>query len=130
MKNTNLLTNAEVLTQYTTNWCRQYGIKPRDLGCGSVMQADGTYKTNLNPHPVIDDVMILIKLREEFWCYWNHNEKCVWAAYWSYTYHKGFPFKKKSLKKIELLAKSGIYKQQQQELKRNLIKQQREHTTK
>lgn len=126
MKNKKLLTNAEVLTQYTTDWCRQYGIKPRDLGCGIVIQADGTYKTNLNPHPAINDVMILIKLREEFWTAWNHNEKCVWAAYWSHVYHKGFPFKKKALKKIELLANSGIFRQQQQIEKQKKIRQLRE----
>lgn len=126
MKNINLLNNAEVLTQYTTNWCKQYGIKPRDLGCGIVKQADGKYKTNLNPHPAIDDVMILIKLRDEFWSVWNASERGVWAAYWSSVYHKGFHFKKKALKKIETLANSGIYRQQQAQLKKQRIKELRE----
>lgn len=111
------------LTQYTTQWCRKYGIKPRDLGCGINKHEDGTYRINQNAHPAIDDVMILIKLRDEFWSVWNSSERGVWAAYWSSVYHNGCPFKKKALKKIETIANSGIYRQQQAELNKQKIKQ-------
>ena len=126
MKNINLLSNAEVLSQYTTNWCHQNGIKPRDLGCSTLITEEGKYRPYQNAHPAIDDVIILIKLRDEFWANWNHNEKCVWAAHWSYVYHKGHPFKAKALKNIEKLANTGIFRQQQQIQQQQTIKQLRE----
>ncbi len=120
-KNIDLLSNAEVLSQFTTDWCRQNGIKPRDLGCSTLITEDGKLRPYQNAHPAIDDVIILIKLRNEFWNNWNHNEKCVWSAYWSSVYHKGYPFKAKALNKIEKLANTGIFRQQQQQQQRQQI---------
>lgn len=116
------------LTQYTTLWCREHGIKPRDLGCGTSITENGKLRSYQNAHPAIDDVIILIKLREEFWTVWNASERAIWAAYWSSVYHHGFSFKKKALKKIETIANSGIYKQSQAQIKRQRIKELREST--
>jgi hypothetical protein len=113
---------------YTNLWCIEQGIKPRDLGCGTTITNDGKVKLYQNAHPAIDDVIILIQLRNEFWSFWNHNEKCVWQGFWSSVYNCGFPFKAKALKKIELLAQSGIYRQEQQKIKQAKIRQLREST--
>jgi hypothetical protein len=114
------------LTQYTTLWCLEHGIKPRDLGCGTVITEDGTARPYQNAHPAIDDVIILIKLKEEFWNVWDKSERGIWSGFWSSAYHHGFAFKAKALKKIETLANSGTYKQQQQKLKQQKIRQLRE----
>jgi hypothetical protein len=114
------------LTRYTTQWCLKQGIKPADLGCGTRITEDGKLVPYQNAHPAIDDVIILIKLREEFWTFWNHNEKCVWHGFWSSVYNLRFPFKKSALKKLELLANSGIYRQEQLKLKQQKIRQNRE----
>jgi hypothetical protein len=123
---TNLKLSKSELIAYTTLWCLEQGIKPRDLGCGSRVSDDGKIIRFQNAHPAIDDVLILIKLRDEFWEYWNHNEKCVWAAHWSSVYHKGHPFKAKALKNIELLANSGIFRQQTRLELREKIRQLRD----
>ena len=119
------LSHSEI-TAYTTQWCLEKGIKPRDLGCGTLITDDGKIKPYQNAHPAIDDVIILIKLREEFWTNWNHNEKCTWSAHWSSVYHKGHHFKAKALKNIEKLANTGIHRQQQQILQQQKIRQLRE----
>jgi hypothetical protein len=113
-------------TAYTTNWCLKQGIKPRDLGCGTLVTEDGKIKPYQNAHPAVDDVIILIRLRDEFWNNWNHNERCVWAAHWSSVYHKGHHFKAKALQNIERLANTGIHRQQQQRLQQQKIQQLRE----
>jgi hypothetical protein len=87
---------------------------------------EGKLRPYQNAHPAIDDVIILIKLRDEFWSNWNHNEKCVWAAHWSSVYHKGHHFKAKALKNIEQLANTGIHRQQQQIKQQEKIRQLRE----
>lgn len=121
--NVNLLSNKQVLTLYTAEWCRERGIKPRDLGCSVLKTEDGGLRPYQNAHPAIDDVIILIKLRDLFWQYWNHNEQCSWSGHWSSVYHNGFPLKAKALKNIERLANTGIFRQQQLQAKRNKIRQ-------
>lgn len=124
-KMNNTLTNFEK-QQYTNLWCAQQGIKSADLGCGYHITEDGKLKPYQNAHPAIDDVIILIKLREEFWSYWNHNEKCVWSGHWSSVYTKRHHLKAKALKNIEKLAITGIFRQQQEQEQRNRIKAIRE----
>ena len=119
------LTSSET-TAYTTLWCLEQGIKPRDLGCGVLITEDGKKKPYQNAHPAIDDVIILMKLRDEFWTYWNKSEQASWGAHWSSVYHKGHPFKAKALKNIERLANTGIFRQYQIEQQRQTIKELRE----
>jgi hypothetical protein len=107
-------------------WCRDLGIKKSDLGLGYKVSEDGKIITDFKPHPAIDDVILLINLRNEFWLFWNSKERASWAAYWSIVYHNGYPFRKKALLKLETLAKSGIFRQEQQQLKRQYIRQIRE----
>jgi len=124
--NVDLLTNQQVLSIYTNDWCKRLGIKSSDLGCGYKMGQDGKIIQNITPHPAIDDVMILVKMRDEFWTYWNASERATWAAYWNTVYHHGHPLKKKALSKLETISNSGIYRQEQKTLKAQYIKQLRE----
>ena len=114
---------------YTNLWCRELGIKSSDLGCGFTKTFNG--KVISKPqHSAIDDVILLLNVRMEFWQFLNKQEQGVWAGYWRIVYHMGFPLKSKALKKIETIVNSGIYKQQQQKLKVEKIKQLRKHSTK
>jgi len=119
------LSKSEKL-HYTNLWCREQGIKSRDLGCGTLTTATGAQRPYQNAHPAIDDVIILMKMRDEFWQYWNKSEQASWAAHWSSVYHKGHPFKAKALNNIERLANTGIFRQQQQQQQLKKIRQLRE----
>jgi hypothetical protein len=99
-------------THYTNLWCRQQGIKSRDL-------------TN---HPTIDDAILMIHIRNEFWAYFDSSDRGVWAAFWKRVYHLQFKLKPKHLKKIERIVNSGIYRQQQDLKAKEKIKAIREST--
>jgi hypothetical protein len=114
---------------YTNLWCRELGIKSVDLGCGFTRNINGKIVSKPQ-HPALDDVILLIKVRQEFWTFFNAHEKGVWAGYWNTVYHYGFPMKVKAIKKIETLVSSGIYKKSQRKLQAEKIKQLRKHTTK
>jgi hypothetical protein len=116
--------------QYTYMWCNQVGIKSSDLGCGITRRDDGKIIDNGNAHPAIDDVILMIQVRTEFWSYFSNKEKGIWAAYWNQVYHKGFHLKAKAMKKVESIATTGIYRQQVQQQQKQLIKQQRKHLQK
>lgn len=122
------LTNSEKI-HYTNLWCKELGIKSKDLGCGFTRTMNGKIIT-LPQHPAIDDVILLIKVRQEFWSFFNAHERGIWAGYWKTVYHLGFPLKAKATKKIETIVSSGIYKQQQRQVQADKIRQLRKHTTK
>jgi hypothetical protein len=85
-------------THYTNLWCKQQGIQSRDL----------------DNHPTIDDAIILINFRNEFFIDMNERERGVWAAYWNFVYHRQFGLKGKHLRKLEKIAESAIFIRQQQ----------------
>lgn len=106
------LSNSEK-THYTNLWCCSIGIKSRDL-------------TN---HPQIDDVIILVKFHQECWFDMDQEQRGVWAAYWSWTYHKQFPLKAKHLKKLANIMASVIGRRTKAEKTRQHIKALRESIT-
>jgi hypothetical protein len=78
----------QTLIQGVTNyWCRMKGIHSRDL----------------DSHPQIDDVMLLLKYRDGMWIKLNTSEQAHWGAIWDWTYHRKLPLKTKHLAKLELI---------------------------
>jgi hypothetical protein len=90
---TNLSASEKI--HLTNKWCQSIGIKSKDL----------------DSHPQIDDVIILINFRNEFWQDMDKSEQGIWAAYWSWVYHKQVPIKKAWLIKLETIIKSVEFKQ-------------------
>lgn len=72
-------------SQFLGYWARTKGIKQQDL----------------TQHPQIDDIILLIKYRDSIWGKLNKPEQSSWAGIWSWVYTKGYPLKKKHLKKLE-----------------------------
>lgn len=83
---------------YTNLWCREKGIHASDL----------------EKHPQADDVVLLIKFREQLWNDMEKSEQGVWAALWSWTYTRSLSLKKKHLEKLELIGNSVDFRQQKQ----------------
>ena len=82
-------------------------------------------RKDLTDHPQIDDVIMLLKIRDELGKHFNNKESGMWGFCWSYTYHKRCHLKKKHLKKLETLV-TGITKRlEQQALYRQRIQARR-----
>lgn len=94
------------LIHYTNQWCKSIGLKSKDL----------------DHHLAIDDVIMLVNFRDEFWYYMDYSERGVWAAIWSWTYHKQFKLKQKHLDKLEIVAKSAVFKQEKRQQRLETIK--------
>jgi len=80
------------------------GIKPCDLGCGTLTTEDGKLKPYQNAHPAIDDVIILIKFRDAFWQYMNKSQKKSWESWWKWAYTLKKPSRQKHLTKMASMA--------------------------
>lgn len=78
------LTKSE-LEHYTNYWCKTKGISSRDL----------------EQHPQMDDVVLMLRWRDAMWDKLNKSEQAVWGAYWNTVYHKRRPIHKKALTKLE-----------------------------
>jgi hypothetical protein len=84
MADTFPLTQSE-LNHYTNLWCREKGI----------------YSKDLESHPHADDVVLMLRIREDMFDKFNQSEQAVWGAYWNIVYYKRRPIHKKALKKLE-----------------------------
>lgn len=85
MDETKLPLTARELTHYTNMWCKSKGITSADL----------------DKHPQADDVVLMLKWREEMWHKLNASEQAVWGAYWNIVYNKKRALYKKALNKLE-----------------------------
>lgn len=111
MDNNLPLTNRE-LAHYTNWWCKSVGIRSKDI----------------DSHPQIDDVILLIRWHQECWFDANKEERGIWSGYWSAVYHKQLPLKAKALKKLEATVEKIIIRQQARQLQQQKIRQLREST--
>ena len=103
------LSKSEI--QHLTNyWCRTKGIHSRDL----------------TDHPQVNDLVLLITIRDNLWQDMSATEQGVWSAYWGWTYTKAHSLKSKHLAKLENITKSVIFRQSQKQLAREKIRQLRE----
>jgi len=89
------MTNQEKL-HFTNLWCRQLGIRSRDL----------------TEHSQIDDVILLVNFRREFWQDLTKIEQATWSGFWSIVYHRQFNLKAKHLAKLEHMAQSALFTRQ------------------
>ena len=123
----NTLSKAEK-TRILTEWCREQGIKSADLGCSTAMTEDGRLRPYQNAHPAIDDVIILLRLKKEFWSVYRRDQKTLYSNLWNYAYVKKMPFKANHLRQVESLYNTGIWRiqdRQKQKLKAQRIMAQR-----
>ena len=88
-----------LMTAVTNYWCRTKGIKSSDL----------------ETHPQMDDVILLVTYRDAMWKQLNRSEQAHWGALWDWCYYRKFALKKKHLTKLELITQqaSERYKAQQ-----------------
>lgn len=95
-------------------WCSLKGIK----------------KADLDRHPSIDDVILLMRWRDAMWQSVNNSEQAFWGALWNIVYRNGGKLKKKHLDKLEFITNNIILRQEKKAQKlqtqRERIKQLRQ----
>lgn len=102
---TQQLSNSEKI-HYTNLWCRQQGIKSRDI----------------DNHPRIDDVIFLVNIRKTGWAFMDASDRGVWAAMWKSVYHLQFKLQAKHFSKLERIAHSIAYREKQLAIKQATIR--------
>jgi len=70
-------------------------------------------------HPYIDDVIMLINIRDSVWNMLNKSEQAVWGAYWNQVYHKRHKLKNKALIKFEKIISQALARHKIQALRQN-----------
>lgn len=67
----------------------------------------GISKKDLDSHPQIDDVMLLIKFRTEFWDMNTHFKK-TFERTWNWVYKNKMPLKRKHLNNLNRIGKTIV----------------------
>jgi hypothetical protein len=81
-----------------SSWCRKKGIRYGEL----------------DTHSQIDDVIILIKFKDEMWNDMDASERGIWGRYWGFVYNHKLPLKQAYLDKLLVITNSVIFKRQKQ----------------
>jgi len=85
----------------------------------------GISQHDFDQHPRIDDVILLIRIRDEFWSHMTMTQQGQWSAYWGWSYTHKKPLRNNHLKKLEHITISAdntrLFKtRRQQELKHKI----------
>lgn len=124
MNNEPLSTKEKI--HYTNLWCKELGIKSKDLGCGFTQTLNGKVIT-LPQHLQIDDVILLIKIRKDCWTYMNKEQKDLWTGWWAMVYYSKYPLKgKKLFNRLEKMMISVSSKIEHKKTQQQKIRQLRE----
>jgi hypothetical protein len=76
---------AQSLIEGVTNyWCRTIGIHNNDL----------------DTHPQMDDVILLIKFIREFSQQFNNDDRIATYVIWDWCYNKRLPIRRKQFKRL------------------------------
>lgn len=94
------------LAQQTSYWLRSKGLTLNDLTC----------------HEQIDDVILLVNIKDEFRDDFDQAQEGYWAALWSYVYHNNHNLKSKHYVKLNQILTS-IQSQRQAKKHRQAILQ-------
>lgn len=86
-------------------WCTLKGIK----------------KADLDRHPSMDDVILLMQWRDEMWEHANNSEQAFWGAIWNIVYKNAGKLKNKHLAKLEIITNNILTRQKNKA--RKLLKQ-------
>lgn len=91
----------------------------QDWNIGRWLKSHGVTVTDLDKHPRIDDIVLLINIRQSLWTSMTASEQATWGAYWNIVYNKRKPLKPKALTKFEHITQQI----KQRQLKIQIIRQ-------
>lgn len=71
-------------------------------------KTQGITQKDLESHPCIDDLILLINFRNEFWSDMTQGQRLSWQCHWDWVYFRKNTIRKKHLKKLENIIISAI----------------------
>ena len=88
-------------------WLREHGVKSQ----------------HLESHPLIDDMITLLQIRNEFWDRMTKPERNIWGAYWGMVFRQCYPLNQKFWKRFQGISKAIDHRQHKQQRQQLQIKQ-------
>lgn len=86
---------------------------------GRWLKSHGVTVKDLDTHKQINDIVLLINIRQQFWYAMTASEQATWGGYWNVVYRNSKPLKLKALKKFETI----IEQVRQRQLKIEILRQ-------
>lgn len=101
-----------ITLEITNPFYHQYQSNKQDWRIEAWLREHGVSARDLETHPLADDMVTLLNIRQELWHAMTQSEQNTWGAYWGLVFIKKFPLNKKFWKKFTGIAKSIDYRQQ------------------
>lgn len=88
-------------------WLRRHGVTSRDL----------------DTHPQINDMIVLLNIRESLWDLMSQSERNCWGAYWGLVYVKKYPLTRKFWNKFQNIANQIDIRQHKKQIRQQQVRQ-------
>ena len=100
------MANITTIEHYTNYWIKAKGLNKRVL----------------ETHPYIDDLILMLRVKDELWTMFNTSEQAIWQRYWHNVYINHRPLHSKALKKLEQITITSTNRQTKVAAQRQKIK--------
>jgi hypothetical protein len=113
--------------KYETIYKQDANAKEQEQLLGYWIKRFGINRNDLTSHPQIDDLILLIRWRAEFYRDGKAKHKRFFDNVWKWVYNNKLPLKAKQLSTLGYYAEGTIRHRQNIQAGRNTIKAQREY---
>lgn len=97
---------------YQSHFYHEFQSRKQDWDIGRWLRGHGITLQDLDNHPRIDDVILLINIRQSLWTVMTKEEQASWGGYWNSVCYNKNKLKLKALKLFENIAQEIIVRQQ------------------
>lgn len=101
----------------------QFESNKQNWSIGYWLRKHGVTGSDFDTHPCIDDMIILLNIRDSLWHSMNSSEQATWGAYWNLVFRKRLPLKEKFWRKFTSIAINIDQRQARQQQLRQQLKQ-------
>lgn len=86
------------------------------------LKSKGLTLADIDHHTQIDDVILLINIKDEFRDDFDNEQQGYWAALWSYVYHNNHSLKSKHYNKLNKILSTIQSQRQAREHRQAILK--------
>jgi hypothetical protein len=90
---------------YNNPFYKDSQLRKQEWAIGPWLLKKGLRVKDLDKHPQIDNLILLITIRDELWLSMTHREQCCWGKYWDLVYQYQYPLTNKFWNKFQRIAK-------------------------
>lgn len=106
-----------------SHYYHEHQNRRQDWRIGAWLRDHGVTVQDLDSHPCVDHMILLINIRQALWSHMDASAQATWGVYWGLVFRDRKQLKPKALLKFERITQDIINRQQKITVIRTATKQ-------